>query len=256
MFKLTHAGMSHVGMKRNHNEDTILVAESCALYLVADGMGGYAAGEVASKIAVDTISEFYIKNSSDEDLTWPYRPAGGLDEDQAQMAVAIKLANLVICETALTSKKLQGMGSTIVAAQFKGNSIHIGHVGDSRAYRLRGETFEQLTEDHSLLNEFKKKGELTEADARNFPYKNILLRGLGKELNVGVDVQSQPVESGDVYLLCSDGLTGELTDEALAQILLSNGLDLSAACQEMIERSCESGGKDNISCLLVRAESN
>jgi PPM family protein phosphatase len=154
--KLRYAGNTHVGMKRNHNEDNLCVVAEENLYMVADGMGGHAAGEVASLMAVETVAEFFRQTSKDEDITWPYKMEKGRRYEENRLAAGIKLSNLRIHESATANPSQKGMGTTIVALFFSGNNAYAGHVGDSRIYRLRGEELFQVTEDHSLLNDYRK----------------------------------------------------------------------------------------------------
>lgn len=238
-------------MKRTHNEDNLLVLQEENLYMVADGMGGHASGEVASEMAVKTVSEFFAATSADEDITWPYKMEKGRRYEENRLAAGIKLANLRIFETAAQNPSQKGMGTTIVALAFSGNNAYLGHVGDSRIYRLRGDVYEQVTEDHSLLNDYIKMKDLTEQEIENFPHKNVIVRALGMKETVQVDVHQEEPEIGDIYLLCSDGLNGMVTDAAMRQILIENRKDLEAAAEKLIQAANEGGGTDNITVILV-----
>jgi len=249
--KLRYAGNTHVGMKRTHNEDNLLVLQEENLYMVADGMGGHASGEVASEMAVNTVSEFYGATSADEDITWPYKMEKARRYEENRLAAGIKLANLRIFETASQNPAQKGMGTTLVALTFSGNSAYLGHVGDSRIYRLRGDTLEQVTEDHSLLNDYIKMKDLTEQEIENFPHKNVIVRALGMKETVQVDVHHEDPEVGDLYMLCSDGLNGMITDADIRRIMIENREDLEAGTEQLIQAANAGGGNDNITVIIV-----
>lgn len=252
--KITAAGMTHVGMKRSHNEDNLLMVEEEDLYLVADGMGGHASGEVASKIAVETIADFFNKTAKDADLTWPFKMEKDRKYEENRLVTSVKLANLKIYETASANAKLKGMGTTIVTVVFAGGQLFFGHVGDSRAYRVRDGKIDQMTEDHSLLNDYKKMAKLTPEEERNFPHKNIIVRALGMKETVQVDVMQDIPQPEDIFLLCSDGLSGEVEDPQLLELIMANSANLEKACEALIEQACANGGKDNVTAILVRCD--
>ena len=249
--KLRYAGNTHVGMKRSHNEDNLAILSEENLYMVADGMGGHASGEVASQMAVETVADFFRETAKDEDITWPYKMEKGRKYEENRLAAGIKLANLRIYETAAQNAAQRGMGTTLVALAFSGNSAFLGHVGDSRIYRLRGEDMEQVTEDHSLLNDYIKMKDLTEQEIENFPHKNVIVRALGMKETVQVDVAHEEPEIGDLYLLCSDGLNGMVTDDQIRQIMIDDRDDLEKACNALIQAANDGGGNDNITVVLV-----
>lgn len=252
--KLREAGKTHVGMKRSHNEDSFLLVPSHQLYVVADGMGGHACGEVASGMSVETIQEFFSRTAEDDDATWPCRAERNLNMTANRLKAAIELANHYIFEQAQSDSRFRGMGTTVVGVAFDGQHVNVAHVGDSRVYRLRNGVLTMLTEDHSLLNDYKKMASLTEEEEKNFPHKNIIVRALGMKDRVLVDVTTERPEPGDIYLLCSDGLTGEVDDAELRDIIEDHGTDLDGACDAMIESACQHGGKDNITTVLIRVE--
>ncbi len=249
---IQYAGKTDVGMRRAHNEDTLKLIPNERLFVVADGMGGHASGEVAARIAVDCVARFFEDTRRDKDITWPARESPELSQEENRLVAAVKLANLSIYEKAESDSRLKGMGTTIVCFQLVGESALMGHVGDSRAYRIRGATIDQLTEDHSLLNDYKKMSELTPEEEANFPHKNIIVRALGMKPSVQVDVVRDTPQTGDIYLLCSDGLSGELSDEEILSIVQANEQDLQRGCDELIRAACEAGGKDNITIILVQ----
>lgn len=252
--KLRYAGSTDVGRKRGHNEDNLCLLPEQNLYLVADGMGGHASGEVASQLAVETVADFFKETANDEDLTWPYKMEKGRSYEENRLAAGIKLANLRIFEQAKGDpSKHHGMGTTLVGAFVSGDLIYFGHVGDSRIYRLRGETLTQVTEDHSLLNDYIKMKDLTPEEIENFPHKNVIVRALGMKETVQVDVNHEEAEHKDIHLLCSDGLTDMLTDDDICKIMLKNRGDLEGCIEELIKQANENGGKDNITVVLVES---
>ena len=238
-------------MKRSHNEDNLAILSEENLYMVADGMGGHASGEVASQMAVETVAEFFAETAKDEDITWPYKMEKGRKYEENRLAAGIKLANLRIYETAAQNSAQRGMGTTIVALAFSGDSAFLGHVGDSRIYRLRGDELEQVTEDHSLLNDYIKMKDLTEQEIENFPHKNVIVRALGMKETVQVDVAHEEPEVGDLYLLCSDGLNGMVTDDIIRKEMVEHRDDLEACCNALIQAANDGGGNDNVTVVLV-----
>jgi protein phosphatase len=238
-------------MKRAHNEDSFYLPESERLAIVADGMGGHASGEVASKMAVDTISGFFKVTQDDQQLTWPFKMDHGNRYDVNRMVTAIKLANLKIHEQAQKDPRCHGMGTTVVATLFLDRALVVGHVGDSRLYRRRDGALKQLTEDHSLLNDYMKMKSMTQDEVDNFPHKNVIVRALGMKETVKVDAILDTPQTGDTYLLCSDGLSGQLSHEEMRDLVTRNK-DLKAAGQALVDRANEAGGPDNITVLLCR----
>jgi protein phosphatase len=253
--RLSHAGTSDVGRKRTHNEDAYLLLPEESLFSVADGMGGHASGEVAARIAVEEMAEFFRTTGRDEEATWPYKidPARGYDENR--LLTGVKLANLRIFERAATDERLRGMGTTLVAGYFPkpGGTLLVGHVGDSRAYLFRKGMLRQLTEDHSLLNDYRKSRALTPEEIEAFPHKNVIVRALGMRDAVEVDLVREQVEDGDVLLLCSDGLSGMVPDDRIAEIVRGHPVDLRGAGQALVDAANEAGGQDNVTCVLVQA---
>lgn len=241
-----------MGRKRGHNEDNLCLVPEHNLYLVADGMGGHASGEVASQLAVDTVAEFFKETSSDEDMTWPYKMEKGLSYEENRLAAAVKLANLRIFEKAKGDPNSHhGMGTTIVCTFISDGLIYFAHVGDSRIYRLRGDNLSLVTEDHSLLNDYIKMKDLTEEEIENFPHKNVIVRALGMKETVQVDVDHEEPENGDLYMLCSDGLNGMIKDELIHQIMMEYRTDLEGCVEKLIEAANEHGGKDNTTVVVV-----
>jgi serine/threonine protein phosphatase PrpC len=253
--RLTAAGASDVGRKRTHNEDAYLLLSEENLYCVADGMGGHASGEVASRIAVEEMSEFFRMTGRDDEATWPFKMDPARAYDDNRLLTGVKLANLRIFERAATDQRLRGMGTTLVAASFPkgGRALLVGHVGDSRAYLFRKGALRQLTEDHSLLNDYRKSRALSPEEIEAFPHKNVIVRALGMKDTVEVDLVKEPLEDGDVVLLCSDGLSGMVPDARMAELLRGSVGDLRRAGQTLVDAANEAGGADNVTCVLVQA---
>lgn len=245
------AGETNVGMKRNHNEDNFSILEENGLYIVADGMGGHASGEVASQMAVDALKEFFAATEQDPERTWPYKMDRSKGYEENRLITGIKLANLRIYESAQREARQRGMGTTLVSLFAVEDGVYVAHVGDSRTYRLRDKKLEQLTEDHSLLNDYIKMKRLTPEEIANFPHKNVIVRALGMKDTVKVDTRFETPREGDTYLLCSDGLSGPVSDEEILEIM-STAADLKTAASRLIERANQNGGPDNITCVLAR----
>jgi protein phosphatase len=245
------AGQTDVGRKRNHNEDNFAILAEYGLYVVADGMGGHASGEIASKMAVDTLQEFFAATADDPERTWPYKMDRNKNYEENRLVTGIKLCNLRIYEQAQRNAKQRGMGTTLVALFAVEDGIYVAHVGDSRVYRIREGAIEQLTEDHSLLNDYKKMKRLTEEEIANFPHKNVIVRALGMKDTVKVDTRFEAPRAGDTVVLCSDGLSGPVTDPDILKIVLDSP-DLPTASNRLIEAANENGGPDNVTCVLAR----
>jgi PPM family protein phosphatase len=245
------AGETNVGMKRNHNEDNFSILEENGLYIVADGMGGHASGEVASQMAVDALKEFFAATEQDPERTWPYKMDRSKGYEENRLITGIKLANLRIYESAQRDARQRGMGTTLVSLFAVEDGVYVAHVGDSRSYRIRDKKLEQLTEDHSLLNDYIKMKRLTPEEIANFPHKNVIVRALGMKDTVKVDTRFETPREGDTYLLCSDGLSGPVSDEELLEITLA-APDIKTAGSRMIERANQNGGPDNITVVLAR----
>lgn len=247
------AGLSHVGMKRNHNEDNFLLVPEENLFIVADGMGGHASGEIASKIAVTEVGEFFKLTSKDGDCTWPFKMDKSRNYDENRVSTAVRLANYRIFETSQAEAKYRGMGTTIVTTYFGKDAAYVGHVGDSRVYRwiAAERKLVQVTEDHSLLNDYIKMKRLTPEEIANFPHKNVIVRALGMKDSVLVDVSRVEPQEGDIFLLCSDGLSGMVPDPKMQEII-NKTPDLNKCVQQLIDAANAAGGTDNVTCVLAR----
>ena len=246
------ASLSHPGMVRSHNEDTVFVDAEAGLAVLADGMGGYNAGEVASGIAVNVVSNGLLPELRGGRELSKVDVQSGLTHAALLLSQNIAAANKGIYEAAQARPECAGMGTTIVAALFHGNRVSIGHIGDSRCYRLRGEKFEQLTHDHSLLQEQIDSGQLTKEQAKYSLNKNLVTRALGIEAIVPADISEYRLEADDVYLLCSDGLTDMVEPEIVQGILQGKRTELPEAAADLVELANQNGGRDNISVILVR----
>jgi protein phosphatase len=246
------ATLSHPGMVRSHNEDSVFVDGDAGIAILADGMGGYNAGEVASGIAVNVVSNGMLPDLSSGRELSKIDIASGLTHAALLLQQQIAAANKGIYEAAQARPECAGMGTTIVTAVFCGNRVSIGHIGDSRCYRLRGDKFEQLTRDHSLLQEQIDSGQLTQEQAKFSLNKNLVTRALGIEAIVPADIVEYRVEANDIYLLNSDGLTDMVEPEIIQKIVTEKRTDLALAAADLIDIANQNGGRDNISVVLVR----
>lgn len=238
VLRFTAAAVTDRGRKRPSNEDAFGYSVEHGVYVVCDGMGGAAAGEVASSIAVDEFLRILSERKPSSDL-----------RKTAEDAVAV--ANQAIHSRAQRNYKLSGMGTTLVALLAEVNRVWVLNIGDSRCYRLRGERMEQITLDHSLVEEQVRMGRMTRAEAARSPLRNVITRALGTQARVTPDCFSMEAEPGDLFLLCSDGLTRELSD-SMIQFHISHERPLEDRCERLIEAAKKAGGHDNITCLLVQ----
>jgi protein phosphatase len=247
------AGKTDVGNIRANNEDNYGYDSRYGIYVVCDGMGGQAAGEVASKIGVDTILGYYRTSVSTGHFPVVGESLDDLTDRAVHLASAIQLANQAVIDAASQQSSRSGMGSTVVAVSTEGDGafFSIGHLGDSRIYLVREGDIEQLTSDHSLVMEQVRRGLITLADARTSSKQNIILRALGSEPGVKPDLDDKLALPGDVLVLCSDGLTRHVSDESIAAVISSTP-DLRVACELLVEAAKDGGGEDNITCLLLR----
>lgn len=247
------AGETNVGRKRNHNEDNFALMPQFGLYMVADGMGGHASGEVASKMSIDAMEKFLEETSDDPERTWPYKMDRTKGYEENRIITGVKLANLRIYEAAQRDGKKRGMGTTFVGLYASDDGVYVAHVGDSRCYRYRNGQLEALTEDHSLLNDYIKMKRLTPEEIEAFPHKNVIVRALGMKDTVKVDTAFVVPEVGDTFLLCSDGLAGPASDEEILDVLRTHdGGDIKETTSALIEKANSNGGPDNITAVLVR----
>lgn len=243
------ASLTDTGRLRTNNEDAIACEPELGLALLADGMGGYQAGEVASAMATGTVSATLG--------TWLLGkgPKTSSRDTSLAMRLSVEQANQAILQASLDNPQFTGMGTTLVMAVFSGARALVGHLGDSRCYRWRGQRLEQLTRDHSLLQEQVDAGMLTPAQAEHSPNRNLVTRALGVEAQVELDIAEHAVQAGDLYLLCSDGLTDMLRHEGMQHLLRAaqDDTSLEQLAQSLVNGANEAGGRDNISVILVRA---
>jgi len=247
---LIMTGRTDTGMVREHNEDCFLIIPESGIAMLADGMGGHLAGEVASALAVDKITHHLLKAFAEHRKA---RPANSESFEAQVLVNAIKGANTAIHQASLSKAEQSGMGTTIVVASFHDNRLTVAHVGDSRLYRYRRQVLSQLTEDHSMVQELLRRGLISADEARTSVNRNLVTRALGVDPVVEVDVNEETVEKGDLYLLCSDGLNDVLSDEEIGTMLAQYGSNLEAAAQQLITEVNARGGPDNVSIVLIQA---
>jgi serine/threonine protein phosphatase PrpC len=245
--------LTDVGQRRDHNEDAIASDTAMGFVILADGMGGYKAGEVASEIAVLSITA-ELKEAM-QDLR-PGQVDSSLNmQAEARLIIdAVRNANEAIYNVSQTQPQCAGMGTTLVLGLFTNNKLLVGHIGDSRMYRYRQTQLEQITEDHSLLQEQIKSGLITPEQAKYASNKNLVTRALGVDPEVELELHEYDVEAEDIYLLCSDGLSDLVDDEVIQNTLNMLSSDLTVTAQTLIDMANDSGGKDNISVILVRVK--
>ena len=249
--KIRSIALTDTGKVREHNEDTIGEEPDIGLFVLADGMGGYNAGEVASGIAVKTIMNLVREAYSVQDLQGVDRETG-LMRPSIILRDAILRANKIIHQTSKTQPQCEGMGTTVVAVLFYNNRVITAHVGDSRIYRLRSDRFEQLTLDHSLLQELVDRGFYSQEEAARSTNKNYVTRALGVEPSVEVEVREHPVQRGDHYVLCSDGLSDMVEDEDIHLTISTFNDNLETVAKQLVQLSNEHGGRDNISVVVMQ----
>lgn len=249
--ELTACGLTDVGQVRSHNEDSILLEPGLHLYAVADGMGGHKGGEFASKICLDTLKDYLIRAAQGQaplvgQADSAYSDAANL------LGSAVRFANRAVFEAASAKPEWRGMGTTIVALTVTDSTVAIAHVGDSRAYLLRNGHFEQVTQDHSWIEEQVRAGLMSRDEALFAKGRNVLTRAIGQEATVKVDLDELGLQAGDALLLCSDGLYGMVADEEIAA-LISAAASPEEACRELVACANGRGGRDNISVVLLTA---
>ena len=236
--KLVAAGLSDVGRERDHNEDSYAVEDDLGLFIVADGMGGHQAGEVASALAISTVVD-HVRT----------HPGG---DRVAALADAARMANARVIEEGARNRRRKGMGSTLVAMIRDGEDMGIAHVGDSRCYRLREGKLERMTRDHSLIEELA--GDDPIAHAALGSYSNVITRAIGTAPDTEADTRREALRAGDLFLLCSDGLSGVVKDPEITRLLAPSDGDLMELCKDLIRAANENAGPDNITAILVRVE--
>ena len=249
------AGKTDVGLLRDRNEDSFLVFPEFRFAAVADGMGGHLSGDIASSLAITTLKDFY-RHTVGPDRTWPFPYDNDLTEEENCVVVGVRLANQHVFGRARRSQNESGMGTTVVAVMFTPDQDHVivGHVGDSRCYRIRDGQITQLTSDHSLVSEVTEIAPwLSDEEVSQLP-SNVITRALGMGPDVVVDLLTTETRAGDAYLLCSDGLNGMLTDEEILGIYDDHSKDLDEVCSTLISRANAAGGNDNTTVVVVHVD--
>lgn len=246
------AGCTDVGCVRKHNEDSFLSDPDLGLFIVADGLGGHAAGEVASQIVVETLARF-VGETVEKDRTWPVEYDPSLSYDGNRLKVALLLSDQAIAEDIRRNPERETMGSTVVAALFHGPKVTLAHVGDSRAYVLGPEGIRQVTRDHSWVAEQVANGILTASEARVHPFRNVITQALGNGGELDVELQNLELSKSERLLLCSDGLSGMIGDKQIWDIVERSN-DNQQAVESLITAARERGGEDNITAVLVNWE--
>ncbi len=249
-FHFNIGAMTDVGKVRAINEDNFTARENLGLFMVADGLGGQNAGEVASKMAIETIESHL--NDEKNPLVGEYKEE--FSRDTNRMLSGIRLTNSAIYEAGQRNSKQLGMGTTISSVFINGDVMSLAHVGDSRIYRIRGERLERLTTDHSVVEEQLKRGVITEVEAAESKYKNVITRALGAEETIEIDADEEVLLDRDKILLCTDGLTDMVGDEEILRMIIRNGDDPQKACEELVDVANVKGGMDNITAILLYCE--
>ncbi len=241
---------THPGMVRSHNEDSVAYDTSCGFVVLADGMGGYNAGEVASGIVISVMTA-EIKHRL-ERVRPDQKGANGEDLGVALLKESVQKANTAVYTASHSEQEYAGMGTTVVSGLFYDNRLAVAHIGDSRMYRLRGEAFEAITRDHSLLQEQIDSGIISKENARSSRNKNLVTRAVGIDSAVVAEVNVFRVQTGDIYLLCSDGLNDMVEDEEIGTTLQMLQANLPLAASQLVEMANDNGGRDNVSVILVK----
>jgi serine/threonine protein phosphatase PrpC len=252
--KFVYAAVTDVGRKRKGNEDSLFANANDGLFIVADGMGGHAAGEVASRVAVEAINEFVCLTSRDNEITWPFGLDDTISYDGNRLKTAVRYANEKVLDAMRQQAEYEGMATTVVAALITNHRVNLAHVGDSRIYLARDGALHQLTSDHSWVNEQIQNGIISPDQARTHPLRNVVTRALGGKSDIEVDIQDFEAREADVLLLCSDGLTTMLPDEEIARCVEEAASDVERAAHDLVAAANERGGEDNITVLLIRFE--
>jgi PPM family protein phosphatase len=245
---------SDTGCIRENNEDSYRLAPELNLFVLSDGMGGLTCGEIASALAVDTILAHCREVNANPSLATSGGPVAAISSTSGHLAEAVRRANEAVHRIAEQNLSGKQMGATVVAVQFVDGRMSVAHIGDSRAYRLRGRDFEQLTEDHSFVEEQVRLGRMTRQEAGSSTMQNVLVRALGVDSEVDVDIVEEVVADNDTVLLCSDGLTRELSDEQIAAVLRDSE-DAQVAASRLVDFAKQAGGADNVTAIVLRPRS-
>lgn len=259
--RVRFAGLTDVGRSRDNNEDNFFISSTEPLCIVADGMGGHNSGEVASLFAVRTIRDFYertlyepnIEKAMKRELPpWPFERRPPEHPEERRLVQSVLFANEVIHEYAKKRPDCKGMGTTLVGAFYIETGMYLAHIGDSRAYVVRRNGIERITKDHSLADEYLNMGILKPDELEYFPYKNVITRALGLNEIVEPEVHFFTIQTDDIYVFCSDGLTDPLDDAEILRLVLEHQDDLEAACRALVDAANDAGGPDNITVVLAQ----
>jgi serine/threonine protein phosphatase PrpC len=245
-------GRTDVGRRRKINEDSFLVSPEASLYAVCDGMGGHNAGEVASKMAIETIAAFIERSGVEKEITWPWGLDANLSFDANRLKTAVRLANARVFQAADNREELTGMGTTVVALVVSDKMMTIASAGDSRCYLVRGGELRQLTRDDSWVSAALGEGILNSDDVEHHPLRNVITKAVGARDTIDLDLVEHRLEPGDLVMLCSDGLHGMINDQEITRILGPGAATLEDASARLIEAANEAGGRDNVTVVLLR----
>lgn len=245
-----------VGRKRDRNEDSFCLAPELGLFVVADGMGGHAAGEVASRLAVQTIREWMTKYLGGVDAGMLGPPVETCSRKANFLLSSIRQSNRIIYDAAQSRREYAGMGTTVVSVLAMNDHVALAHVGDSRVYRIRTDHIDQLSRDHSLVQQQVELGLISQQEAQGSQYRHLITRALGLQETVEVELAEQPSLPGDILLLCTDGVSDLLEDEEMLAIVREHAEDLEKACVALVDRANYKGGDDNITALLIQARAS
>lgn len=245
------SGESSVGKKRSINEDAYFADKEQRLFIVADGMGGHNAGEIASQQALEIFREYFQKGIEDKDTSWIRHIDPGMDDISNVITASVKIANSRVYRMSFTNPQYKGMGTTLAGIYFTERTAYIFNIGDSRVYSYKGGNLLQITEDHSWIQEQVRLKLLTDSQAKNHQWKNVITRALGTAKNINIDLFKHPYESGEIFLICTDGLTSMLDDEKIKSIIENNRLELNEIITKLIDQANKAGGEDNITAISI-----
>jgi len=245
MNSISACGKTDIGQKRHTNEDSYAVELDYGLFIVADGMGGHTGGDKASTMAIEIVRDFVKKALSDSEITWPLGIDDSLPMEINAISVGIRLANRHIFNQS------KDMGTTIVVLLMRDNKAYICHVGDSRLYRIRNNMIEQLTEDHSLVADEIRRGTITKENGKHYPLRHVITRAIGMSADIHCDCTVEDLMEKDIFLLCSDGLSGMLDDPEILKIIMEED-NIGECCERLVKMANQKGGNDNITAVLVK----
>jgi protein phosphatase len=245
-------GQTDVGRRRKLNEDNYLVDSETNLYAVCDGMGGHNAGEVASKMSIETIESFIQKSHREKEITWPYGLDVNLSFDGNRLKTALQLANKRVFKAADNREDYTGMGTTAVAALITENAMTLGSAGDSRCYMVRDAKLTQLTRDDSWVTSAWAEGILSSDEIERHPLRNVITKAIGAKEAIEIEVSEHKLQGGDIVFLCSDGLHAMINDEQILKVITPFPGTLEEAARKLIDAANEAGGKDNVSVVMLR----